>query len=145
MRLPISIAILTAIVVIVLVVVVVFFLSTGGFQMTLAQAEKTIADRCVKYCPLVKEQGLDFIVTLRDSDPVFIEACKVKYNIDIPNICLRQCGGDCSVTWTKQEELCKTAAYPGTAEEVMKNCEKLAALPAYSSVGVSCKLCNFRW
>ncbi len=139
MKLPITIIVLIVIVVLVLVVFVMFFYSSTGAKMSEAEADNIFTQQCLNLCKQAKEKGYVFLTSLPESNPEFIRACQTKYGTGAPNECLGFCGAGCSITASPQQELCeKSRALTGDFNE---NCNRLAALPRYNSVGASCDKC----
>lgn len=139
MKLPITIIVLIAIVVLVLVVFATFFYSSAGSKMSEAEAQNIFTQQCLDLCNKAKSGGYVFLNSLSETNPEFIRACQTKYGIGAPGECLGFCGAGCNIIASPQQELCeKTEAMTGDFTE---NCNRLVALPKYSSVGASCAKC----
>ncbi|MBI4895236.1 MAG: hypothetical protein HY831_01955 [Candidatus Aenigmarchaeota archaeon] len=139
MKLPITAIVLIAVIVMVLVVFVTFFYSSAGAKMNEAEAEKVFAQQCLDLCKQAKDKGYAFLIGLSESHPQFISACQTKYGTGAPNECLGFCGTGCNIVASPQQELCeKSRAMVGDFNE---NCNRLAALTKYTSVGASCDKC----
>ena len=124
--LPITAVVIMGIALIVVVAISAFFLSTGSFQISRAEAERIYRTKCLTYCDAFDTVKNHETAAQLSSDPEFLAACSAKGiawkddNGEIPGRCLEACPCDLSVApgdaayHTSCASGCLTAA---TAEE----------------------------
>lgn len=102
---PIAAVVAVIIALIVLGAVVIFFVSSGGMQISKADAERIFQTQCQLYCDKINSKNnIEFSAQLKDQDPEFLQACEVvgvewkDEKGEIPLRCLAACPCDVQVS-----------------------------------------------
>ena len=129
---PVSAVIGILIALIVLAAVTVFFVSSGGTQISKADAERIFHTQCQLYCDKINSKNnIEFSAQLKEQDPEFLQACEVvgiewkNEKGEIPLRCLAACPCDVQVSAAEvnADIRCRANCVRGTSTaEELKSC-----------------------